>query len=197
MSKAAALLPVKKPATTRERFVAMTAKLMSRRGYAATGLNEIVEKSGAPKGSLYHFFPKGKEQLAEAAVDWSAECFGHTLDEAIARTGSAADAVQALSVQFAIWLEESAFRDGSPLTIVAVETGAFSEPLRLACQRGYQSAVDALADKLRRDGKPAMEASDLALWALASLEGAIILSRTQHSTESLRRIGKLLQKALA
>ena len=42
-----------------------------------------------------------------------------------------------------------------------------------------------------------MEASDLALWALASLEGAIILSRTQHSTESLRRIGKLLQKALA
>jgi TetR/AcrR family transcriptional repressor of lmrAB and yxaGH operons len=195
MSKTA-LLPAKKPATTRERFVSMTAKLMSRRGYAATGLNEIVEKSGAPKGSLYHFFPRGKEQLAAAAVDWAAECFEQTLTQAIAQTGSASAAVQALAERFAIWMEGSDFRDGSPLTIVAVETGAFSEPLRLACQRGYQTAADALADRLRRDGKPAKEASDLALWAVASLEGAIVLARTQRSAEPLRRIGKLLQRAL-
>ncbi|MEK9970973.1 MAG: TetR/AcrR family transcriptional regulator [Ferrovibrio sp.] len=196
MTKTATLLPAKKPATTRERFVAMTAKLMSRRGYAATGLNEIVEKSGAPKGSLYHFFPKGKEQLAAAAVDWAAECFEQTLAQAIAQTGSASAAVQALAEQFAIWMEESDFRDGSPLTIVAVETGAFSEPLRQACLRGYQTAADALADRLRRDGKPAKESSDLALWAVASLEGAIVLARTQRSAEPLRRIGKLLQRAL-
>src|SRR3546814_14245285 len=68
----------------------MTAKLMSRRGYAGVGLNEIVEKSGAPKGSLYHHFPEGKEQLAVAALDWAAACFSATLTEAIARPGSAA-----------------------------------------------------------------------------------------------------------
>ncbi|WP_341896004.1 TetR/AcrR family transcriptional regulator [Ferrovibrio terrae] len=195
MAKTTAL-PARKPATTRERFVSMTAKLMSRRGYAGTGLNEIVAKSGAPKGSLYHFFPAGKEQLAAAAVDWAAECFLATLTEAIARSGSAAAAVGALAAQIAVWMEESGCKDGSPLTIVAVETGAFVEPLRLACQRGYQAWADALADQLRRDGKPAKEASDLALWAVASLEGAIVLARTQHSAEPLRRIGKLLQKAL-
>lgn len=195
MTKTTAL-PARKPATTRERFVSMTAKLMSRRGYAGTGLNEIVEKSGAPKGSLYHFFPAGKEQLAAAAVDWAAGCFLATLTEAIARSGSAAAAVGALAAQIAVWMEESGCKDGSPLTIVAVETGAFVEPLRLACQRGYQAWADALADQLRRDGKPAKEASDLALWAVASLEGAIVLARTQHSAEPLRRIGKLLQRAL-
>jgi TetR/AcrR family transcriptional repressor of lmrAB and yxaGH operons len=191
-----AALPARKPATTRERFVIMTARLMSRRGYAAVGLNEIVDKSGAPKGSLYHFFPKGKEQLAAAAVDWAAERFLHTLAEAIDTAGSAADAVGALAAQIALWMEESGCKDGSPLTIVAVETGAFVEPLRLACQRGYQAWADALADQLRRDGKPAKEASDLALWAVASLEGAIVLARTQHSAEPLRRIGRLLQRAL-
>lgn len=195
MTKTAAL-PARKPATTRERFVSMTARLMSRRGYAGVGLNEIVEKSGAPKGSLYHFFPKGKEQLAVAAVDWAAECFLATLGEAIAKSGSAAAAVGTLAAQIAVWMEESGCKDGSPLTIVAVETGAFSEPLRLACQRGYQAWADALADQLRRDGKPAKEASDLALWAVASLEGAIVLARTQHSAEPLRRIGKLLQRTL-
>jgi TetR/AcrR family transcriptional repressor of lmrAB and yxaGH operons len=196
MTKTAALLPAKKPATTRDRFVAMTAKLMSRRGYAATGLNEIVEKSGAPKGSLYHFFPKGKEQLAEAAVDWAADLFLQTMAEAVARAGSAAEAVGTLAAQVAVWMEQSGCKDGSPMTIVAVETGAFSEPLRLACQRGYQAWADALADQLRRDGKSAKEASDLALWAIASLEGAVVLALTQHSAEPLRRIGKLLQRAL-
>ncbi len=195
MTKTAAP-PTRKPAATRDRFVAMTAKLMSRRGYAAVGLNEIVEKSGAPKGSLYHFFPQGKEQLAAAAVDWAAARFVQTMGEAITRAGSAAEAVGALAAQVAIWMEQSGCKDGSPLTIVAVETGAFSEPLRLACQRGYQAWADALADQLRRDGKSAKEASDLALWAVASLEGAIVLARTQHSAEPLRRIGKLLQRTL-
>lgn len=191
-----ASLAVKRATTSRERFVAMTAKLMSRRGYAGVGLNEIVEKSGAPKGSLYHHFPEGKEQLAAAALDWAAACFSATLTEAIARTGSAADAIGALAAQVAEWMEASGCKDGSPLTIVAVETGAFVEPLRLACLRGYQAWADLLADQLCRDGKPAKEASDLALWALASLEGAIVLARTQHSAEPLRRIGRLLQKTL-
>ena len=45
------------------------ADLFRRQGYAGTGLNDIVELSGAPKGSLYHYFPDGKASIAEAAVD--------------------------------------------------------------------------------------------------------------------------------
>lgn len=185
----------KKPPPTRDRFVEMTAKLMSRRGYAAVGLNEIVEKSGAPKGSLYHHFPDGKEQLAAAAVEWATEAFTATLTAEIGRARSAADAVQALAAKLAGWMEASSFRDGSPITIVAVETGAFVEPLRLACQTGYQQWADILAAALQREGKPAREAGDLALWAVASLEGAIILSRVRKSPEPLRRIGRLLHRS--
>lgn len=174
----------------------MTARLMSRRGYAAVGLNEIVEKSGAPKGSLYHHFPGGKEQLAAEAVAWSAGLFARTLEQEIGRAGTIARAIGNVAETVAGWMERSGFKDGSPLTIVAVETGAFIEPLRLACCTGYEAWTDLVAQGLQREGRAPREAADLALWTVASLEGAIILSRTQKSAEPLRRIGRLLQRSL-
>lgn len=186
----------RKPQTTKERFVDMTARLMSRRGYAAVGLNEIVAKSGAPKGSLYHHFPEGKEQLAAEAVAWSAGQFAATLEQEIARAGSMAEAIGNVVETVAGWMERSGFKDGSPITIVAVETGAFVEKLRLACSAGYEAWTDLLAQGLQSEGKGAQEAADLALWAVGSIEGAIILSRTQKSAEPLRCVGRLLQRSL-
>jgi len=58
---------------SREAFIAATGRLLRRQGYAATGLNEIVARSGAPKGSLYFHFPGGKEQLALAAMEQTGE----------------------------------------------------------------------------------------------------------------------------
>jgi TetR/AcrR family transcriptional repressor of lmrAB and yxaGH operons len=187
-----------KPArsSARERFVAMTAKLMSRRGYAGTGLNEIVEKSGAPKGSLYHYFPAGKEQLAAAAVDWASARFMATLRDELAASATVAEAMGNLAETIAGWLEASKFRDGSPLTIVAVETGPFIEPLRLACEAGYRDWTEAIAAAMRAEGRKPAEAADLALLAVTSLEGAVILARTQHSAEPLRQIGRLLKRSL-
>lgn len=174
----------------------MTARLMSRRGYAAVGLNEIVAKSGAPKGSLYHHFPEGKEQLAAEAIAWSAGLFATTLEQEIERAASMAEAIGNVAERVAGWMERSGFKDGSPITIVAVETGAFVETLRLACSAGYEAWTDLIAQGLQNEGKGAREAADLALWAIASIEGAIILSRIQKSAEPLRRVGRLLQRSL-
>ena len=59
--------------SSRDAFVSSTAKLLRRQGYAATGLNEIVARSGAPRGSLYFHFPGGKQELALAAMEHSGE----------------------------------------------------------------------------------------------------------------------------
>ncbi|MFN4310625.1 MAG: TetR/AcrR family transcriptional regulator [Ferrovibrio sp.] len=182
--------------SARDRFVEMTAKLMSRRGYAGTGLNEIVEKSGAPKGSLYHYFPDGKEQLAAAAVTWASARFMATLRDELVGSATVAEAMGNLAETIAGWLEASKFRDGSPLTIVAVETGPFIEPLRLACDVGYRDWGDTIAEALRAEGRKPAEAADLALLAVTSLEGAVILARTRHSAEPLRQIGRLLKRSL-
>lgn len=186
----------KRSQSSRERFVTMAAKLFSRHGYAAVGLNRIIDKSGAPKGSLYHHFPEGKEQLAAEAVAWAAEQFAITLQDEIAEAPSAAVAIRRAAERVAGWLEKSAFRDGSPLTIVAVETGPFSPQLREACQRGYAQWGAILAQALRVEGRSDTRAEDRALLVLAALEGAMILCRAQHSAEPLRRIGAQLEEIL-
>lgn len=196
-----AAMPVRQNAArqnaTRDRFIEMTARLMSRRGYAAVGLNEIVEKSGAPKGSLYHHFPRGKTELAAAAVAWSAERFAATVAEAIAASPSVAAGLRRTAETLAGWMETSGFRDGSPLTIVAVETGAHDETLRQACAAGYALTTGRIAAALEGEGCRPAEAADLADWAVAALEGAVTLARVRQSAEPLRRLGRLLQRSLS
>jgi TetR/AcrR family transcriptional repressor of lmrAB and yxaGH operons len=59
------------PAVPKHRgpIVDAAVRLFRRQGYAGTGLNDIVDTSGAPKGSLYHYFPDGKASIAVAAVE--------------------------------------------------------------------------------------------------------------------------------
>src|SRR6201997_5624484 len=53
---------------TRERIIQASADLLRRQGYAATGVKQIVAAAQAPFGSVYHFFPGGKEQLGAEAI---------------------------------------------------------------------------------------------------------------------------------
>lgn len=58
---------------TKEKFIETASRLFEVKGYNATGLNEILAESGAPKGSLYYHFPQGKEQLALEAINSAGE----------------------------------------------------------------------------------------------------------------------------
>ncbi|MBP6818490.1 MAG: TetR/AcrR family transcriptional regulator [Ferrovibrio sp.] len=186
----------KRTQSSRDRFVEMAAKLFSRHGYAAVGLNRIIEKSGAPKGSLYHHFPDGKEQLAAEAVAWAAESFTETLRAEIDAAPSVAVAIWRTADRIAGWLEKSGFRDGSPLTIVAVETGAFNAALREACRQGYAQWAAILSAALLAEGRSEQRAEARADLILAAFEGAMILCRVQASGEPLRGIGRQLEEIL-
>ena len=61
---------------TRERIVSASADLLRRQGYTGTGVKQIVAAAGAPFGSLYHFFPGGKEQLGADTIRWSGRMYG-------------------------------------------------------------------------------------------------------------------------
>ena len=54
--------------SSRDRLVQVTARLIREKGMAATGINEIITAAGLPKGSMYHYFPGGKEELVKAAL---------------------------------------------------------------------------------------------------------------------------------
>jgi TetR/AcrR family transcriptional repressor of lmrAB and yxaGH operons len=183
--------------TARDQIVEATCDLLESQGYHATGLNQIVVESGAPKGSLYHYFPDGKEELAAAAIDRTGRGLAGRVEAALAVDDAPAAAVGFLAAAIAAAVEQSGFRAGGPLTTVAMETATSSERINLACRAAYDRLQAAFAAKLAADGYDAQRASELATFITAAIEGGILLSRTYHSGDPLRRVGQELAGLLA
>src|SRR5262245_61269230 len=117
--------------TTRERIVGTTAELFRERGYPGTGIKQIAEQSGAALGSLYHFFPGGKDELAAEALRWSGAGY-QLLVEAV--FDAAPDFVTGIRDGFAgaaEVLEATNYADACPIETVALEVASVNEPLRL------------------------------------------------------------------
>src|SRR3979490_3223935 len=96
-------------------------RLFRRQGYAGTGLNDIVDASGAPKGSLYHYFPAGKASIAVAAVEEAGARVASTMAALGNETRSTGDLLRGHARLLAGWMRKSGFRDGCPITTVLLE----------------------------------------------------------------------------
>ncbi|PXY30936.1 TetR/AcrR family transcriptional regulator [Prauserella muralis] len=182
---------------TRERMLDTAAELFHTQGYHATGLNQLLIEGGAPKGSLYFHFPGGKEQLAAEAVALSGQRLCAVLRSAFAGEADPGAGLAAVLDHLAESLTESGFRRGCPLSTVALDAAADSEPIRKACADGYASWQRAIEDALTGAGVPAPGAARLAVLAVASLEGALLLARTRRDLEPLRQVGEHLAAQIA
>jgi TetR/AcrR family transcriptional regulator, lmrAB and yxaGH operons repressor len=182
--------------TAREQIIEATCDLLEAQGYHATGLNQIVAESGAPKGSLYHYFPDGKEGMAAAAIDRTGRDLASRIEAGLAFHEDPAEAVNLLVARIAGAIEESGFRAGGPLTTVAMETAMSSPRLNLACREAYDRLQAAFAAKLAASGYEAQRATQLAVFITAAIEGGAILSRTYHTGDPLRRVGQELATLL-
>ncbi|GIH52759.1 transcriptional regulator, TetR family [Microbispora rosea] len=184
---------------TRERVLRTAAGLFQRQGYNATGLNQVLAESRAPKGSLYFHFPDGKEQLAAEAVAVAGGELGERIAAAVAAAPGPAEAVARIGDLLAHNLEESGFQEGCPVATVALEAAGDSEPIRSACDEAYASWLGGLADCLHGHGVDEAEAEALADLVLSSLQGALLLARVRRDTAVIhsvaRRIGGMVAGA--
>lgn len=167
---------------TKDRMIASAASLLRARGYAGTGLNQITAESHAPKGSMYHWFPEGKEQLAADAIAYYGDVVLSLLNHCL-QAADLIEGVKAFVAALAHQLERSQFHDGCPVGLVAMETGAASRRLAAATAAVFELWRAALAEALTLKGIP--DADDRATALVAALEGGVILCRAQRSTETL------------
>ena len=177
------------PTDTRDRIVDASAELFRRHGYNGTGVKQIVAEAKAPFGSLYHFFPGGKEQLGAEVIRWSGRQYGQ-LGEAV--FGPAPDVVTGVQDFFAgaaEELRETGYSDACPIATVALEVSSTSEPLREACAEVFEEWIAGLTWRFAQAGIDAGRARGLAISMLAGLEGAFVLSRALRSTEPLAVAG--------
>jgi AcrR family transcriptional regulator len=182
--------------STRERILDTSAELLRRQGAAATGLKEIVRESGAPWGSLYHYFPAGKEQLVAEALLRTGERFGRAMERAFAGVESPAAGVRRYFNAAADNLARSDFAAGCPVGTVALEESNASERLRAVCVDVFAGWQHVVADALAGFGIPGGPASEFAEQFLVSLEGALILSRARRDEGCLRRAGEVVAAAV-
>jgi AcrR family transcriptional regulator len=175
--------------TTKDRIVNATADLFRRQGYNATGVKQIVATASAPFGSLYHFFPGGKEQLGEEVIRWSGGVYGQLIGAVF---GPAPDVVTAVTDFFAgaaETLRDTDYADACPIATIALEVSSASEPLRQACADVFTSWIDAASERFVGAGIAPAKARELSVLLLASLEGAFVLARASRSTEPLAIAG--------
>lgn len=187
--------------TAREAFLATMARLIEIQGYYATGLNQIVAESGAPKGSLYYYFPAGKEELTAEVIARTARQIEGRIRTHLAASADPAEAVYRFLLALAGAVEATDCRGGGPIATVALETAFSSERLRQACDEAYKSWQQAFAEKLAAGGFGAERAARLAGMIIAAIEGAVILCRTEHSPRPMQWVAEeihlLLQAARA
>jgi TetR/AcrR family transcriptional repressor of lmrAB and yxaGH operons len=169
----------------REQIIQTTCQLIEMQGYHATGLNQILAESGAPKGSLYHYFPDGKDGLIAEAINHTSERIVGRLQESMDAYDNPAEAIPAFARALAYHVQASGFQAGGPITAVALEAASTNERLNAACNQAYQSWQAVIERKLLAGDFPADRAKRLAAVTIALIEGAIILSRSAQDTTPL------------
>jgi TetR/AcrR family transcriptional repressor of lmrAB and yxaGH operons len=156
-------------------------QLFRRKGYAATGLNDIVEASGAPKGSLYHYFPEGKASIAVAAVEEAGRRVARTIEMLSRECRSTGDLLRAHARLLSGWMRKSGFRDGCPITTALLELAPGNRAVAEAGKGVYATRIAIVREKLVADGFSEARAHRLATLCTSALQGALIQSRVERS----------------
>ena len=176
-------------AGTRERIIDSSAELFRRQGYAGTGVKQIAAMASAPFGSLYHFFPGGKEQLGQEVIRWSG---GLYLELFATIAMQAPDPVTAIGDFFAgaaETLRDTDYADACPIATVALEVASTNEPLRKATADVFTAWIEGGTKGFARFGLTEDAARRFTISLVTSLEGAFVLSRALRSTEPLEAAG--------
>src|SRR5437899_1558177 len=183
-------------AGTRDRFLSATNESFRRRGYNGTSLKHVTTAAQAPTGSLYHFFPGGKDELAAEVITTSAAAYRELFEAIADAAASPGDAVTDFFDGAALVLEETDFIDPCPIGTVAREVASTNEPLRAATERVFQSWIDAAATRLAAAGVGNEEAERLATAMIAALEGSFVLARAKGDADVLRDTGRIMRRVI-
>jgi TetR/AcrR family transcriptional regulator, lmrAB and yxaGH operons repressor len=176
---------------TRKKMLVSAAEVMRERGAAGVTIDEVLARSGAPRGSVYYHFPDGRNQILTEALRYSGDSITAMIDDA---AGWGAKALLREFVEF--WergLAEGDFAAGCP--VVAAAIGSDDGDPKLSAEAGVILGrwCTALARAFGNDGFDEADAASLAVMSMAALEGAVVLSRSTRSTDPLHQVGEQLE----
>jgi AcrR family transcriptional regulator len=180
---------------TRETMIRCAAALIGTRGVAGASFSDVLAESGAPRGSIYHYFPRGKLQLAEDAIAWISDAVLTHIHSCPAATP--ADVLTCFADLWRRSVLVSGGSAGCPVAGVAIDNGGDDEHLKALTRDVFRLWVTALADRLEAAGLEPSRAGPVAQTALAALEGALILCRAEGNAEPLEAVTNELVRSVS
>ena len=153
------------------------AQLFRQRGYHATAFSDVVQASGAARGSIYFHFPGGKQELAREAIALA----GDEIEQLVAQAAGLADGpgsfVRALGDMVAARLEGSDYRSGCAIATMVLELAPQNEELSSDFDKVFERWRQALASQFETWGIATGRGTDLANLVMSVFEGALVVSR--------------------
>lgn len=164
-----------------------------------TGIRDVVAHAEAPRGSLQHYFPGGKEQLVAEAMGWIAEQAATPLRAALAAEPAPPprQIVAELVDRFRTLLTMTGFRSGCPIVAGVADASWDSPAIADAAREAFGTWLAPLEEALRRGGLQAERAGRLALLVVSAAEGAVVISRARRDLSAVDATAAELDLLLA
>ena len=178
--------------STKDRLIRSAANLFRVHGYHGVGLNDLLAEAKAPKGSLYHHFPKGKPDLARAAALWASDQMLRLIAASFQEAQTFDDGVKTLCHKLAKLFDLSGKWDGCPIAAILFE-GPENEEFRNDAQQLYDGWIDEAAEQAIRLGEPPEKARQKAERMFVMIQGGWTLARARRSSDVLRELPLLLE----
>ncbi|TVY05967.1 TetR/AcrR family transcriptional regulator [Mycolicibacterium porcinum] len=186
-----------KPADTKARLLKSATELFSKQGFGGTGIKAVLSAAQAPYGSLYHFFPGGKQELGAAALAYGGGRYREWLESVYPPEADVVEATEAFFRQTADLLEETDYGCACPIATIALEVANNDELMRTAAGDAFESWLAVLEQRFADAGMATDRARGVAVEILCLIEGAVLLSRTTRSSAPMHTAGRAAVHAVA
>ena len=172
--------------STRDRLVGAMSTSLRERGYGSSAIKEVLEQADVTAGSMYHFFPGGKDELAAAAVKEVGLAGNAMLAGVLEESETVADGVVLFYEALIAEMEASDFRLGCPIGVPSTEAAATVDIVRTAGEAVFHEWIGTMSTGLEAEGWKPVSAAIAARFAVSAYEGASTVARTLRDTSILR-----------
>lgn len=168
---------------TKEKLIQQTVALIIEKGYHGTGVNEILRATKIPKGSLYHHFPKGKNELVTEALRSSTIKLSMQYKKLLKESERLQEGLEKLLDHSKAELQSSKYKAGSILVNVSQEVGSINKSLQATCKQLFELIINALESFFLEHNIDTWQESARSFYT--RLQGAIVLSKAYQTTSFL------------
>jgi len=180
--------------STREKLIEKASRIMELKGYFGTGINEILKETNIPKGSLYHHFPGGKNELLKEAVIYSGKKQMRSYADAMKNKKTVAEGLKAVIDCIIVELKDTDYQYSCPIGAIAIESATANETIKGACMQVYEKMEKAFEAYLNLHGVE--NPSSIAMFIINIIEGGSIIAKAHSDVRHLEVIKEHLDRII-